>query len=584
MAMKWPSVQAESAATDFGHTTLTRVLQAQTILLAALVVFECVILFAHIDNAYLSIGEGNNAKLGQNVLKYGYPRVWDGSYLVFPLYGGDVDENLAWVGHPWLQYYLAAGGVLIFGPTNLGARLMFCLCGVASVVFIYFLALRLSRNRILAGLSAIILALHPLFWFYSRQSRYYSPTILLMILAMLCYLKWAEDSSVSRLACFVLVSTLLFYSLYTVWAFVMLAVGAHYLLFVRSKRNFWQFAMAAIAIAALTLPFFAYAPPHFHLDRQPTSDGYTTRLLVHLWKIHSLYYPLLVLPLVVGIVAIVRRLSGRRAAAGLGISKDYLLFASVPCYICFIVIYPFFTTHYMLPVLPVGAIAVAWLVLKLREYSRWAAPVALALMLSTNVLHALPYIVVDKLGINPSKLEPGLANPTWTYTPGTPLSHYLTEQLAVRFYPFDFIGFLTHDFRHELEGVTDLIENSTSKSDVVYSPWNDADAIAFYTGRKVKYHSEPSLFPSATVRNLLARGDDADFIDPLSIDVPPHYYMSRKFYEDYDRIKVNFPKEYFETYPNMDFFDFRTNLDAPQWFYIFKRKTPREGPKYGQAR
>ena len=596
MAARW-SVETAAVVPDIAPAARARLLQGERVLLAALVVVECIVLFARLDNAYLSIGEGNTAALGQNVLKYGYPRVWDGTNVVFPLYGGDVDSHLAWVGHPWLQYYLAAGGIFIFGPTNLGARFVFGACGVLAVIALYFLALRLSGNRYLAALSAIILAVHPLFWFYSRQSRYYAPTMLLMILAMYYYLKWQEQPSAARLGLFVISAVLLFYSLYTIWAFVMLAVGVHYLMASRKRRSLAQFALAVLTIGALTLPFFIYAPPHFHLDRQPTSDGYSVRLLVHLWKIQTLYYPLATLAIAVGLAELIRRVAKARRVAqatrvgqatrvahasrvapakngdGMRMGGDYLILIGVPAYVCFVVIYPFFTTHYMLPVLPVGAILVAWLVLKLREYSRWAAAVILPIVLATNVLNILPYMATDKLGITPSKVEPAIANPTWTHTPGTPLAHYLTEQLAVHFYAFDFLDFLAHDYRHELKSVTTFIRQNAAPSDAIYAPWNDADAIAFYTGRRVKYHTEPSLFPDETIRTLLPKDDEADWIDPLSIDVPGRYYMSERFYSDYERVRIDAPKEYFETYPNMDFFDFRTNTLAPTWFYIFKKRT-----------
>ncbi|HKG23289.1 MAG TPA: glycosyltransferase family 39 protein [Blastocatellia bacterium] len=557
------------------------ILSRRTAIVALVLVAECFLLFANFDNAYLSLGEGNTALLGKNVLEYGYPRAWDGKNLVVPFYETTVNEDLVWVSHPWLQYYLAAGGIAVFGQTNLGARFIFALCGLLSIIALYYLTLRVSGSVRLAGLSALILAAHPLFWMYARQSRYYAPTILLMILVAIFYLKWTESLKKSHLAGFVIFSSLLFYSLYTIWGFEMLAIGVHYLLFKRSSRSMASFIFAAVAIGVLTLPFFLYAPPHFHRDAPPSPDGYLTRLIVHLWKVHTLYYPVLTLALIWGAVAAYHRLKGSgKPPSALKWRSDYWLGLSVIGYVFFVVLYPFFTTHYMLPVLPLGAIFVAFAVLRIREHSRWVAAPVLALLVSTNLFHVLPYIAVDKLHLDGPVAEAVMLNPTWTHTPGTPLSHYVTEQLALRSYAFDFLGFLTHDYEHQLRGVVTFIKENTREDQTVFVPWNDADAIAFYTGRKVGYHMETSYFKNENLKAVAPKGDDADLIVPLTFDLPARYYAGERFYSNYERIKLPFPKEYFETYPNLDFFNFRTNRQTPSWFYVF---VPKKGGEAGYA-
>src|ERR1044072_5171592 len=139
-----------------------------------------------------------------------------------------------------------------------------------------------------------------------------------------------------------------------------------------------------------------------------------------------------------GAAALARRLArGRADGTPLTIRREALAFAGMSAYVFFVLIYPFYTTHYMLPVIPFAAIATAFLVLKIREQSRWVAAPVLALLLVTNALHVLPYAAVDKLGVAPQTVEALMPNPTATMTRGTPLSHYLTEQLTLRSYPLD---------------------------------------------------------------------------------------------------------------------------------------------------
>lgn len=541
--------------------------------LAAVALANLCFTLTGIGNAYLSIGEANTAQLGRNVLLYGYPRVWDGHYLVVPFYDSTVNAQLAWAAHPWLQYYIAAAGVALFGPTGLGARFFFAVCGALAVVAVYYLALRLSGSRRLARLSALILALHPVFWLYSRQSRYYAPTMLLLVLTALCYFRWRERPAAARLALFVVTSVLLFHSLFTAWAFLMLGVGVYYLLADRSRETFPAFALGVVLIAAFTLPWFLYAPPGFYYDQPPTYEGYWNRVAVHLWKIQVLYFPLLTLLVIWCVAALARRLArGRGVAAPLAVRREAWAFAGVLVYVFFVLVYPFYTTHYMLPVIPFAAIATAFLVLKIREQSRWVAAPVLALLLVTNALHVLPYAAVDKLGVAPQTVEALMPNPTATMTRGTPLSHYLTEQLTLRSYALDALYFDTHERRHLIKGVVAYLREHARPGEKIFVPWNDANAVEYYTGLDVTYRIDPTYFKNERVKELLNGMGRPDWIVPLSFDAPPNFYLSDEYRRDYEFIKLPYPKEYFETYPNIEFFNFRTNEQAPSWFYILKAK------------
>lgn len=553
-------------------TALTTLVARHWLLLACTVV-SLFFTLTGMDQAYLSIGEANTAQLGKNVLLFGYPKAWDGNFLVVPFYDGTINEQLAWVAHPWLQYYLAAGGIALFGPTSLGARFLFVICGALTIVGVYCLAKRVSGNESVVRFATIIFAFHPVVWLYDRQSRYYAPTMLLLTLVPLAYLRWREKPGVRRLLLFVLASVLLFHSLYTIWAFVMAGVGLFYLFFDRRSQTIRMFAAAVLLIAILTLPWFLYAPPHFYFNQTPTADGYLNRLAVHLWKIQTLFYPFLTLAVILVILRFVNRIRSQAASVSyVRWTRESLLFLPVVAYVFWVLIYPFYTTHYMLPVLPFGAIVTAHLLARIREHQRWIGSVTLALLLATNVLHLVPFIGFEKLGVNPNRLESFLPNPTATMTVGTPLSHYLTEQLKIRFYAFDIYDLSRHEHRHQLKCVTDFLRENAAPNQTIQVPWNDATAVSFYTGLKVVYESESPFLRNERLKALLAKPARPDWIVPLAIDMPGQIYLSDLFHPDYEQIPVQCPKEYFETYPNLEFFNFRTNQQAPSWFYILKKQ------------
>ena len=63
--------------------------------------------------------EAETGMLAKNVLRFGVPRVNDGTNDI-TLHGDKIDANPAgvWTWSPWLQEYLAAGSLGIFGPTT----------------------------------------------------------------------------------------------------------------------------------------------------------------------------------------------------------------------------------------------------------------------------------------------------------------------------------------------------------------------------------------------------------------------------------------------------------------------------------
>lgn len=70
--------------------------------------------------------------------------------------------------HPPLVKLVLAGSIAVFGDNPIGWRIPSVVAGLASVVFLYFIALKLSGNRSFAALSAALLALDPLHVLLSR--------------------------------------------------------------------------------------------------------------------------------------------------------------------------------------------------------------------------------------------------------------------------------------------------------------------------------------------------------------------------------------------------------------------------------
>src|SRR5215510_7989976 len=67
-------------------------------------------------------------------------------------------------GYPLFTMLGHLFSMLLIGPPALRVNLMAVACGTATVVIVYFTALRLSGNRAASLCAALVLAFTPLFW------------------------------------------------------------------------------------------------------------------------------------------------------------------------------------------------------------------------------------------------------------------------------------------------------------------------------------------------------------------------------------------------------------------------------------
>lgn len=540
-----------------------------------LIAIAAPLLLINLAGSYPPIDEANTMMLARNVLRYGYPLMWDGEYLIPPFFDGDMTADGVWISHPWLQFYVAAASFAVLGFNTLAARLPFALAGLLSVVAIYHLARRMSGSEPLARLTAILLVLHPGFLVYSRQSRYYSLTFLFGILTLLTFLQWLDRPSKRNLLFLVLASALLFHTYYPFWVFVSLTIGLYFVLIARRWRLLPAFLAGAVLIGLLTIPWLAYAQPHAPVDTGPQLEAWTKNYLVYAWKLNLWIAPVYTLAAILGFLVLLRwtRIIRKQEPDGLAAPKSYLLFLSVLFYTAFVSLIPILTTQYAMPAIPYLTILAAFLVWKIREYNRWLAAVVLVLLVVTNLWNVLPYVVVEKSGIPPQAAEAVIPNADCDFVTGPSLEHYLKDELVIKSYFVDFLASLFRDYDNRMEGIITTLSQYGTEDQTVLGFWGEANAIRFYTDMKVVYHFFP-LFQNPEVKALVYRpGTRIDWIVPDALNFYPAPDPFFTFdIDDYERVKVPYPKEFFGNDPNLDGFQFATDRGVLQSFYLLRRK------------
>jgi mannosyltransferase len=108
---------------------------------------------------------------------------------------------------PPLWYLLAWLDARVFGNGEIALRLPSALAGIATVAVAWGIGRELAGARAAAACAAL-LAVNPLFVWYSQEARAYALFVLLSALAMLCFLRARRQPTRGRMAAFALCSSL----------------------------------------------------------------------------------------------------------------------------------------------------------------------------------------------------------------------------------------------------------------------------------------------------------------------------------------------------------------------------------------
>lgn len=543
-----------------------------------IILISSILLFGNLGNSYAPIDEANTMILAENTMKYGVPKVWDGEYLVSPFFEGDITSDKIWVSHPWLQFYLTALSFKIFGKTTLAARIPYAMAGLLTIIAIYFLAKSLTNSKRFAKLSMLLLALNTSFLVYSRQSRYYALTCLFTVLTIYMFFALLKSKKIKYLVFYDFCSALLFHSYYPFWVFLTLVIGLYgVVLFVKSKqyRLLIKFIISQMILCVLTITWFLYAKPHAPLDTGPEFESWIRNFIIYCWKLNSWLVPIYTLGVIYLIFTVFMKLKTNRSNCNkINVDSRYLVFICVPLYIGFISVIPILTTQYAMPALPILVLIAAFFIYNIYQYNRWIGMIILVMCLTTNILNIFPYMVIEKSGINTKIVEKVVPNSRCDFVEGAPLEHYLKDEMVLRSYLADHIKSLFFDYDNRIEGIVKYLNENGKKDQTVLSFWADANAIRFYTGMNVVYEFFP-LYSDSEIENLVHKQNTQ--IDWIIFDTLNFYPAEHPFYQfdldNYEAVKISYPKEYHDNVPNIDFFEFLTDRDAPQSFYILKNKS-----------
>lgn len=152
--------------------------------------------------------------------------------------------------NPPLWYLIAWLDSRVLGTGEVALRLPSALAGIATVPVAWAIGRELG-GRAVAALCAAIVAVDPLFVWYSQEARSYGLFVFTAALALLCFLRARRDPSPANMAWFASSAALALLSHY--FAAFLLAGMALVLLWDRRTRRAALPALAALAVVGLAL-------------------------------------------------------------------------------------------------------------------------------------------------------------------------------------------------------------------------------------------------------------------------------------------------------------------------------------------
>ena len=160
-----------------------------------IMILSTILILPSISNSMLWKDEAITSQIGYNTLKYGYPSIWDGKNLISSTDGNSFNSILVSSNYEWLQFYIVAASIAIFGKTTFAARAPFAILSILSVFVIWKIAKRIYNQSWKQNLCSLLYLLNTQFLLYAGQARYYSLVLLFSSLSILFFLKLHDRMS-----------------------------------------------------------------------------------------------------------------------------------------------------------------------------------------------------------------------------------------------------------------------------------------------------------------------------------------------------------------------------------------------------
>jgi 4-amino-4-deoxy-L-arabinose transferase-like glycosyltransferase len=404
----------------------------EKIFLAGLLAVSSFLLLYNLGGRLLWQDEAQTALIAKTVLAHGIPLVTDGINSFSQEYGVEAGADNIFKWHPWMEFYLTALSLKIFGINTFAAKLPFALMGIMIIMLVYFFAREISGSRRAAVLAAVMLVFSAQFLIMAKQARYYSPVMLFSILGLYEYTLIVSGKRKNILP-LILYLTALFYTQNIYFGCLAAALLSHAAIY--RKGYFLRILLAVMSSFILCVPWLIFSGMAGFKKTYPsmmTPGQFISYLPQYIGMANNYIFPMpmLVIPLII-------RLVSRKKYAAPQYNGNMALLAVFA--LVNILAVSFFSVgvfyRYLAALLPVAPVAAGVIFDEAMnvKYVKWPAYALLIIMIS----------------------------PVWNY-----------------------IHEITHEYRGPIEGIVKFLNENASKNDAVVITYEDMP-VKFYTNLKV---------------------------------------------------------------------------------------------------
>lgn len=496
----------------------------------AIMALAALLIFWSLGSRFLWQDEAETALLGKTILKFGRPVAYDGLNVVSQEAGREFNEyDYLWRWSPWLQYYVAAISIGLFGTNTIAARLPFAILGLLTVPATYVLARRLFASIGVARLSAFFLTVCVPFLLHVRQCRWYALFYLLSVFLLLYLARMVRGRRLAWLG-FAAMAVLAFYSNYLTGVGMVGGLVAVSLLLRRDKIFVGKLAAALAVIVILCLPGLLFSEVFKHasvesrdaaqreahnqairrqaLERgQPASqqplDGVPRLPKQFLANSSEFFTYLLPLPLFLLLAFFLLRRPRRAAdktlrsastplsstAANGGAddpgARRWALALSLFCllYLAYVSSAPWMMFRYIGVLAPIAAMLIGLTVYQVFRWNPVAATALAVVLVCTNLVHMVPFALprTQALVRTPyGELTP-VSVPVFPWA--VPRDHF-PEVAGISSPLFGYLYEITHSFDEGEAAMIRFIESRAQSDDIVLTTYGDLP-LQYYTGLQV---------------------------------------------------------------------------------------------------
>ena len=513
-------------------------------------IIAAIILFYNLGGEFLWFDEGSIAALGENVLKFGYPK---GIYNGVPVWSHHgYRAGQAYISRPWLEIYLAALGRLAFGKTNFAVRIFFTCFGYLSLILTYLLSKRLfKKSSVVPLLSLALLVTSVPFLLQMRQCAYYSLVTFATLWIIWSYLDLLESGKKGP-GLFLCSGIFFLLANHGIFIMVFLGILFHYIVFSRKKEIKKHIAVSGLFLGAAFVAVAWYFKGFSYLAPTATGQIYPN-ISYYIRAVNKYILPYRFYLLVLFCLFIFKH---KAVIAFLKKEKDvwrkFSLFGSI--FLVTLVVLAFERhrfLRYIVNLIPLLIIVHAYIISKFLKWNKYFGIFLISLVIFTNIpnesgfyiaLKPLKGVLSNIFGVDKDDIDE------------------IDKKALIKTNFVNYIYEVTHKYEGPIAAIVTYLNKNATKSDRFKTPY-DVIGIMYYTGLVGSKDFSEESYP--------------EWIILRSYWTPPAFYKSR-YYENivrrYEAIKLDARDIPWENRPDdMEYHKFRTVKTGPS-LVIFKRK------------